>query len=126
MGLTGRKARITSLELEGMYIEILDGTNWQEFLSEGIAVLMLGKTTCAACNEWTEELDAWDSPFEGIKIAKIHLDQPGLGRFKIAQPWVSEVEMLPFNAIFVDGEVVKQWAGGGISRLENRLQRFMS
>ena len=53
------------------------------------------------------------------------LDTPGMGRFKIAHPWVSEVDVLPYNALFVDGELVKQWAGGGITRLENRLKRFL-
>jgi hypothetical protein len=48
-----------------------------------------------------------------------------MGRFKIAHPWVSEVDVLPYNALFVDGELVKQWAGGGVTRLENRLKRFL-
>lgn len=87
---------------------------------------MLGKTTCVACNEWTEELDSWTIPFDDVKVFKILLDQPGLGRFKIAHPWVAEVDVLPFNVIMIDGEVIKQWAGAGINRLENRLQRVMS
>ena len=78
---------------------------------------MLGKTTCAACNEWTSELDGWESTYSQLKIAKILLDQPGLGRFKIAHPWVAEVDMLPWNVLFIDGEIVKQWAGSGTSRL---------
>ena len=68
---------------------------------------MLGKTTCAACNEWASELDGWESTHPQLKIAKILLDQPGLGRFKIAHPWVAEVDMLPWNVLFIDGEIVK-------------------
>jgi len=108
-----------------MPIEILDGKSWEDFLSTGTALLMLGKTTCAACNEWASELDGWESTHSQLKIAKILLDQPGLGRFKIAHPWVAEVDMLPWNVLFIDGEIVKQWAGSGTSRLENRLARVI-
>lgn len=86
---------------------------------------MLGKTTCVACNEWTNELDGWESTHPQLKIAKVLLDQPGLGRFKIAHPWVAEVDMLPWNILFVEGEIVKQWAGSGTNRLENRLSRLI-
>ena len=40
--------------------------------------------------------------------------------------WVSNIDILPFNAIYVDGEVKKQWAGGGIERLQTRLNQIMS
>jgi hypothetical protein len=48
-----------------------------------------------------------------------------MGRFKIAQPWVSEVDILPYNAIYINGERVKDWAGGKLSRLQNRLERVL-
>jgi hypothetical protein len=60
-----------------------------------------------------------------VRFGKILLDTPGMGRFKIAQPWVSEVDILPYNAIFVNGERVKDWAGGKLSRLQNRLERVL-
>lgn len=111
-----------------MTLEILDRENWEEFLSAPIAVLMLGKTGCAACENWTQELNEWiesgDNP-EGVRIGKLLLDTPGLGRFKMAQDWVSQVDVLPFNAIYVNGERVKEWAGGNLTRLVNRLNRFV-
>jgi hypothetical protein len=105
-------------------VEMLGRADWQEFLEAPFAMLMLGKTGCQACEQWTEELGSWDIP-DGVRIGKILLDTPGMGRFKIAHPWVSEVDVLPYNALFVDGELVKQWAGGGVTRLENRLKRFL-
>ena len=50
---------------------------------------------------------------------------PGMDRFKIAQPWASEVDVLPDNAAFVNGERVKDWAGGKLSRLQSRLERLL-
>jgi len=109
-------------------LEIIDRNSWEEFLNHSPAVLMLGKNDCQACAEWTEELTTWlgsgDAP-EQVRFGKILLDTPGMGRFKIAQPWVSGVDILPFNAIFIDGERVKEWAGGKLTRLQNRLERLL-
>jgi len=105
-------------------MEHLGRDDWEEFLSSPIAVLMLGKNGCVACTEWTSELEDWQIP-DGVRLGKILLDTPGLGRFKIAHEWVSKVDMLPFNAIYVAGELKKSWAGGGIERLQNRLNRFI-
>ena len=109
-------------------LEMLDRKSWEEFLNAPIAVLMLGKNDCQACADWTEELNTWfgsETVPENVRFGKIILDTPGMGRFKIAQPWVSEVDVLPFNAIFIDGERVKEWAGGKLSRLQNRLERLL-
>ncbi len=105
-------------------MELLGKDDWKEFLESPIAVLMLGKTDCKACADWTTELEDYELP-TGVRLGKILLDTPGLARFKIAQPWVAEVDILPFNAIFVAGEMKKQWAGSGLERLQNRLGRFI-
>lgn len=109
-------------------LEMLDRATWEDFLSAPVAVLMLGKNGCAACETWTEDLSAYltnDDASEHVRFGKLLLDTPGLGRFKIAQPWVAEVDVLPFNAIFVNGERVKEWAGGNIDRMVNRLNRYL-
>lgn len=106
-------------------VELLTKDNWQDFLKEPKAVLMLGKTTCEACKEWAADLKEWSDSPEGIRFGKINLDEPGWGRFKLQEKWVSEVDVLPFNAIYIDGENKKSWAGGGLDRLNNRLNRFL-
>jgi len=105
-------------------MELLGKDDWQGFIDSPIAMLMLGKTNCKACEEWTDELADYTPP-TGVRVGKILLDTPGLARFKIAQPWVSEIDILPFNAIFIAGELKKQWAGSGLERLQNRLNRFV-
>jgi hypothetical protein len=107
-------------------LEILEGDAWQGFTQAPLAVLMLGKSDCAACGEWTRELEdflATDERFRDVRFGKILLDQRGLVSFKRANPWIAELETLPWNVIFVKGERVKSWAGAGIDRLVTRLER---
>ena len=78
-----------------------------------------------SCDAWFSELETYEIPPE-IRLGKLQLDSPGLGRFKIENNWVANIDILPFNAIYVDGEVTKQWAGGGIERLQTRLNQILS
>ena len=105
-------------------IELLAPETWEGFLNSGTTVLILGNSGCAACEEWKLELSQWEAT-QDIRIAEIRLNQPHFGSFKLAHPWVADIDILPFNAIFVEGEMVEQWAGGSLSHLEERLQRFM-
>lgn len=96
------------------------------FLAQPKALLMLGKTDCAACAEWTAELNGFladDAEFSDVVFGKLILNQGRLGAWKKANPWLAEVDVLPYNVIYVDGEPVKRWAGGGLERMQNRLRR---
>ncbi len=109
-------------------IEQLDPTTLEDFLAADASVLILAKTTCENCSRWSEELGAacCDAGFfPGVRFGKLYLDTPGLIAFKKANPWIAGVEDLPYNVIYVKGEQVKQYAGGGIDRLSNRLNRVL-
>ena len=106
---------------------MIDKENWEEFLKSPLAVLVLGKTDCAACNDWTEELKSFleaDEAFSDVRFGKMLLDQRGLANFKKTSPWLAEVDVLPFNVIYKDGEKVKDFAGSGTTRLVNRLNNL--
>lgn len=105
-------------------METLNQSNWEEFLSSHISVLILSKTDCQSCDAWFLELDDYVLP-SNVRLGKLLLDSPGLGRFKIEHNWVANIDILPFNAIYVDGDVKMQWAGGGIERLQTRLNRLI-
>jgi hypothetical protein len=110
-------------------LETVDGTNWEEFVRAPVAVLMLGKTDCEACARWAEELSQFlesDREFEQVRFGKLQLDRPGLVSFKRANPWVAELDSLPFNVIYADENRVKSFAGGGVERLANRLRRILA
>ena len=106
-------------------LEAVDNKNWREFVASPRSVLMLGKSDCAACASWTEELEAFlasDEEWKDVRFGKILLDRPGLIDFKRANPWIAELDVLPFNQIYASGERGKSFAGGGIERLVNRLR----
>lgn len=108
-------------ELEKLGPDTLD-----DFLQADTAVLMLGKTTCPACAKWTEELEAFlaaDSEWSDVRFGKLNLDQRGLADFKRANPWLADLEDLPYNIIYQGGERKKEFLGSGIERLTNRLKR---
>ena len=105
-------------------VELLTKDNWSEFLKEPKSVLILGKTTCEACKDWTADLDAWEDVPDGVRFGKINLDEPD-GVDSNSKKMGFKVDVLPFNAIYIDGENKKSWAGGGLDRLSNRLNRFL-
>jgi len=110
-------------------LELLDRETWEAFTQAPLAFLMLGKKDCEHCAKWTDELTAFlaaDTEFAAARFGKLLIDTPGLGAFKKANPWLAEVEVLPYNLLYQAGQRVKDWPGGGIDRLVNRLRRITS
>ncbi len=108
-------------------LEMIDKENWEAFLNAPLAVLVLGKTDCDACNQWTEELTTFleaDEDFKDVRFGKMLLDQRGLAGFKKASPWLADVDVLPFNVIYKGGSKAKEFAGKGTERLVNRLNNL--
>ncbi len=110
-------------------IEVISRENWGEFLAAPAALLMLGKSDCKACAQWTEELNAFlesDTQWTRVRFGKLELDKGGMGEFKKENTWISELDALPYNIIYTNGERAKEWLGSGVDRLVNRLQRVAS
>ena len=106
-------------------LEQIDGGNWRDFLQAPVAVLMLGKSDCAACKAWTEELEQFleaDTEWKDVRFGKMILDKGGLFEFKRATPWLAGLDTLPFNQIYVGGREWKSFAGSGVERLVSRLR----
>lgn len=109
-------------------LETLTGETWEEFITTSpTAVLMLGKTDCAACAAFSKEIEELlaHGGREGVRFAKMYLDTGGLIGFKKANPWLADVTDLPYTVIFKDGQIVKKFAGGGIDRLMKRLDKVV-
>jgi hypothetical protein len=110
-------------------LEAIDGTNWEAFLGAPLTVLMLGKSDCQHCAEFTEELHAFladDRAYTDVRFGKMLLDRGGLAGFKRANPWLAEADVLPYTLIYRNGVKVAEFAGGGIERLQSRLERVRS
>jgi hypothetical protein len=106
-------------------LEIVDGTTWRDFVAAPRAVLILAKTNCQHCADWSMELGAFldtDMRFSDVRFGKMYLDKPGLADFKRGNTWLAEVDDLPFNLLYVKGERRKSWPGGGVGRLLSRLE----
>lgn len=99
----------------------IDGKNWEAFVGQPTAVLVLGKSDCAACAAWSDELEAWLAGGSDVPVGKLLLDQPGLLSFKKANAWIKDIDVLPTTLVYKAGAIHKQFAGGGISRLIPRL-----
>ena len=83
-------------------LEAIDGANWEKFLGAPWAVLMLGKSDCEHCHAYTEELHGYlggEAPVE-VRFGKMLLDRGGLATFKRANPWLAEVDVLPYTLIY--------------------------
>jgi hypothetical protein len=110
-------------------LEHVDGTSWRAFLGAPVAVLVLGKTTCPACQDYARDLEAFlatETRWPQVRFGKMSLDEGGLVDFKRASPWLVDVDTLPFTQIYVAGERWKDFAGGGVERLQQRLERLPS
>jgi hypothetical protein len=78
-------------------LEQIDGGNWKDFLQAPVAVLMLGKSDCQACQGWTEELQQFladDTEWKHVRFGKMLLDKGGLFEFKRATPWLAGLDTL--------------------------------
>ena len=106
-------------------LETIDASTWRDFLASPRAVLILAKTTCQHCADWSTELGAFlatDTRLTDVRFGKMYLDKPGLADFKRGNTWLAEVDDLPFNLLYVSGERRKSWPGGGVDRLLARLE----
>lgn len=106
-------------------LETVDGGNWREFVGAPVALLVIGKSDCGACAEWGAELEqflATDTDWGDVRFGKMFVDKGGLIAFKRASPWLAEVDELPFNQLYLNGERSKSWPGGGIDRMVDRLR----
>lgn len=108
-----------------MFLQKVDDSNFSEFLSGKLVFLLIGKEGCAACESWVNTLHEFtgDVP-EGFSVGKVTLGAGNLTNFKkVHGVWLSHVRELPHNSIWVDGEMRKEWLGGGeIERLLNRMK----
>ena len=99
-------------------MEVLNHSTWKGFLSSPVSVLILSKTDCQLCDKWFSELENYEIP-ENVRLGKLLLDSPGLARFKIENEWVSNIDILPFNAIYRILDKDKGLVAGNLSGLQN-------
>ena len=119
------RAKIAEPEANLMLeLKRLSPATWEAFLEAPAALLVLGKEDCQPCKEWTETLTSQPNDVlngRRVRVGTLLLDAPGFGQFKMTHPWVALVDVLPFNALYINGERVAEWAGASIERLLKEL-----
>jgi hypothetical protein len=81
------------------------------------AVLVLGRPTCDDCTAWHDELVAGALHLP-VDVFTLDLTTEAGSSFKDAHPWTAHIDFIPFNVLYLNGEVVDQWTGGGLERLQ--------
>lgn len=84
-------------------------------------LLILGRPSCDDCVAWYAELHTW-TPSSALTVRTLDLTTELGTSFKQANPWTEHIDFIPFNVLYVDGEPVDQWTGGGLERLVKRLE----
>lgn len=106
-------------------LEMIDDSNFEEFLSAPAVLLFVGKEGCGPCMEWTQELknELTSLDLPGVRFGKLALGEGKHTNFKrVHGVWLSHLRELPYNSLWVNGAIVKEWPGGGFDRLTSRLQ----
>ena len=89
-----------SSPMKDTVIERIDDSNWEEFFSSSLAVLVLSRSSCPHCKKWVETLRAFSSEEWGeVRFGSIDLEGPGVEQFKDRNEWLDQVEFLPFTII---------------------------
>jgi len=99
---------------------LIESSNWQEFLNKKICYVMFSKSDCEQCEFLEKKLQSLDLNRE-FPCCKINLDKPGFADLKQTYSWISSIDVLPFSAIFSEGELVDSWSGSNIDMLQSKL-----
>lgn len=94
-----------------------------QFFAADLAVLVVTLTTCDACAVYEADvLDHWPGTGMGeVALAKLVLDGPGLSRFQQENPWLAELDFLPYTLLYVRGVAVEEFATSHATYLLDRL-----
>lgn len=86
-------------------------------------VLILAEDSCAACRSYGEDMNGLEERgrLEGVVIGKMVLDKPGSGRFKRDNPWLRDVDVLPYTIVYKRGRKIDEFAASRGSYLLERI-----
>ena len=81
---------------------------------------------CEHCTIYSDDLhrfpDSGSAPGD-VGFGKMLLDRGGLVGFQRANPWLADLDVLPYTLVYRQGVKVAEFAGGDVPRLQARLAR---
>jgi hypothetical protein len=86
--------------------------------------LVLAKDDCDNCAAYEAQIRRLqeDDQLGDLVIGKMVLTQPGSRGFKRANPWLSEVDFLPYTLLYAGGEKVDEFAASRGTYLLERAE----
>lgn len=105
------------------YMRVTDDT-FENLLAAERAVLVIGKSDCGYCYQYEKDIaELVDTPaYAGIVFGKLVLDERGSTQIKRANPWIADLEELPYTVLYRDGNPVSAFAASKASYLKEQLQ----
>jgi hypothetical protein len=75
--------------------------------------LVLAKDDCDNCAAYESQIRhlQQEGQLGDLVVGKIVLTQPGSRDFKRANPWLRELDFLPYTVLYASGEKVDEFAG---------------
>jgi hypothetical protein len=125
--LDGRTDRVGNRDMSAEKVQLVDDSNWEQFLSQDYAVLVLTMSDCPHCRAWVEELSGFleeDRRLDDVGFGKVVLDGQNVETFKAQNPWLEFIDGVPFTALYRSGEPKNSFHGSGVQRLVRKVTRL--
>ena len=92
----------------------INSSNWKDFFNENLTYVMFSKSGCKQCEILESSLEKVNINRE-IVMSKLVLDTPGFAELKRKYRWISNIDVLPYNAIVSKGRLIESWSGADLS-----------
>lgn len=83
---------------------------------------MFSKNGCEQCEQLESEINS-SKNLHSLEMCKVVLSDSGLAELKMEHNWISNIDILPFNAIFSDGKMIESWSGSSIEKFNSKLKK---
>ena len=100
--------------------EIEVSSNWRDFFNKNSCYVMFSKSDCEQCKILETSLEKVNLNRE-ILMTKLVLDTPGFAELKQKYSWISNIDVLPYNAIFSKGRLIESWSGANLDTLQTKI-----
>ena len=107
-------------ELDLAGIVSVNDSNWTEFCNVDTALLIFEKSDCEKCLELSKAIHIHDE--FNFQISKLRLDEKGSSNIKQQNSWISNIDILPYCALFRYGQLVDSWASSDIKSIIDRVE----
>ena len=85
---------------------------------------MFTKKDCEQCNQLETDINLSENE-TAVEMCKVVLSDPGLAELKMEHTWISNIDILPFNAIFSNGKMLESWSGSSIEKFNSKMKKCL-